>query len=350
MQLPKAKENVVKFKLMQKIKVAINGFGRIGRLAFRLLYDKANIELVAVNDLTAIDTLARLLQADSVHGRLSETVTVDGEYFCVGAQRVRAYAIADLASLPWAVHDVDVVIESTGISKHLDADYAKLHLSAGAKKVLLSAPAKKGDIKTIVLGVNEHILDASDKIVSNASCTTNCLSPMLKVLHQNFGIKHGLMNTIHAYTSDQRIHDAPHADLRRARAGAINIVPTSTGANKAVSVVLPELAGKIEGASYRVPVIDGSLVDLVVALEQNVDVKTINHAFEQAANGPLKGIMAYSTEPLVSTDILTTTYSCTFDSELTQVNNGLVRVVGWYDNEYGYAARLADMIPLLHNL
>lgn len=330
---------------MGKIKVAINGFGRIGRLTFRLLLQKENVEVVAVNDLTDAATLAHLFKHDSVHGRFNGSVIAQDGAIVVNGHAIKVFAEKDPARLPWAAHEIDIVLESTG--KFTDSEGASKHLSAGAKKVIISAPAKGSDIKTVVLGVNDHTISPDDKIISNASCTTNCLAPMAKVLDDNFGIEKGYMTTIHAYTQDQNLQDGPHKDLRRARAAALSIVPTSTGAAKAVGLVLPHLKGKLDGAAMRVPVPDGSLTDLTAILKREVTVQEINQAMKAAAEGPLKGILEYCEEPIVSADIVGNLHSCIFDAALTAVNGNLVKVVGWYDNEAGYSARTADLIAKL---
>lgn len=323
------------------IKVAINGFGRIGRLTFRALLNKPNVEVVLINDLTNPNTLAHLLRYDSVHGRFNGTVEVVEGGLKVNGNTIKVTAEKDPKNLPHAAHSIDVVLESTG--RFVDEAGAGLHLEAGAKKVIISAPAK-GNIPTVVLGVNEGILTGAEKIVSNASCTTNCLAPMAKVLDDAFGIDRGYITTIHAYTADQNLQDAPHSDLRRARAAAMNIVPTSTGAAKAVGLVLPHLKGKLDGTAMRVPVADGSLTDLTVILKKEATSAEINAAMKAAANSALKGILEYSEDPLVSVDIVGNPNSCIFDAELTAVNGNLAKVVGWYDNEWGYSNRAADLI------
>lgn len=322
-------------------KVAINGFGRIGRLTFKTLLEKEGVEVVAINDLTDNDTLAHLLKYDSIHGKFNGTVEATADALIVNGKAIKATAEADPAKLPWGELGVDVVLESTG--RFVDPDGAGKHLSAGAKKVVISAPAK-GDIPTVVLGVNEEILTGSETIVSNASCTTNCLAPMAKVLDDNFGIEKGYISTIHAYTADQRIQDAPHKDLRRARAAAINIVPTSTGAAKAVGLVLPHLKGKLDGIAMRVPTPTGSLTDLTVVVKKEVTKEEVNAAMKAAAEGPLKGILKYTEDPIVSTDIIGDPHSNIFDADLTAASGTLVKVVGWYDNEAGYSNRAADLI------
>ncbi|HTE69087.1 MAG TPA: type I glyceraldehyde-3-phosphate dehydrogenase [Actinomycetes bacterium] len=326
------------------VRVGINGFGRIGRNFFRAAEGKA-VEVVAVNDLTDNKTLAHLLKYDSTFGRLDRDVRYDDESITVGDQRVLASAQRDPAQLPWGDLGVDVVIESTG--RFTKRDDASLHLKGGAKKVIISAPAKDEDV-TIVMGVNHQKYDpASHDIISNASCTTNSVVPMAKVLLDTFGIEKGFMTTIHAYTNDQVILDFPHSDLRRARSAAVNTIPTSTGAAKAASLVIPELKGKLDGIALRVPVEDGSLTDLAVVLSRDATVEEINDAYRQAAEGPLRGIIRYSTDPIVSRDIVGDDASCVFDSPLTQANGNLAKVFGWYDNEWGYSSRLVDLTVLI---
>lgn len=323
-------------------KIAINGFGRIGRLTFRDLLGMKDIEVVAINDLTDNHTLAHLLKYDSVHGKFNGAVSSDDKYLHVNGKAIHAMAEKDPAKLPWKELGVDVVLECTG--RFVSEEGAGLHLTAGAKKVIISAPAKGGNIPTVVLGVNDGQLTADMKIISNASCTTNCLAPMVKVLDDAFGIEHGLMTTIHAYTGDQRIVDTPHSDLRRARAAAVSIIPTSTGAAKAVGLVLPHLKGKLNGNAMRVPVADGSVTDLTAILKKAATVDEIKAAFKAAAAGPLKGILEYCDDPIVSIDIVGNKHSCIYDSELTMAIGNTVKVVGWYDNEAGYSARLADLL------
>ena len=322
-------------------KVAINGFGRIGRLTFKNLLNNSDIEVVAINDLTDTKTLAHLLKYDSVHGRFPGTVEATNDGIIVNGTEIKIYAEREPAKLPWGTLGVDVVLESTG--RFVDPAGAGGHITAGAKKVVISAPAK-GDITTVVLGVNEEVLTGNEEIVSNASCTTNCLAPMAKVLDDNFGIEKGYITTIHAYTADQNLQDAPHSDLRRARAAAYSIVPTSTGAAKAVGLVLPQLQGKLDGLAMRVPIPDGSLTDLTVVLKKEVTAEEINAAMKKAADGPMKGVLEYTVDPIVSIDIVGNPHSCIFDSKLTSANGTLVKVVGWYDNEAGYSARAADLI------
>lgn len=326
------------------MKVAINGFGRIGRLAFKVLLTKSNVEVVAINDLTDTKTLAHLLKYDSVHGRFNGTVSSDDQNLIVNGKAIRIYAEKDPANLPWGNLGVDVVLESTGI--FTSPEGAGKHITAGAKKVVISAPAT-GDIKTIVLGVNDGEITADDKILSNASCTTNCLAPMVKVLDELAGVESGFMTTIHAYTADQRLQDAPHKDLRRARAAAYSIVPTSTGAAKAVGLVLPHLKGKLNGNAMRVPIPDGSVTDFTVVLKKAVSKEEINEAFKKASETYLKGILEYQPDPIVSIDIIGNPHSTIFDADLTQVIGNTAKVVGWYDNEAGYSNRVADLITRL---
>jgi glyceraldehyde 3-phosphate dehydrogenase len=328
---------------MGKIKVGINGFGRIGRMVTRsiLATYKDQVEVVGVNDLTDTKTLAHLFKHDSSQGSFSGKVSVDGDKITIGDMSFKVTAERDPAKLNWGELGVDVVVESTGF--FVDKESAGKHLTAGAKKVIISAPAK-GGVKTVVLGVNDNEIDDETFIYSNASCTTNCLAPMVKVLDDNFGVVKGFMTTIHAYTGDQRILDAPHKDLRRARSAAINIIPTSTGAAKAVGLVLPHLNGKLDGGAVRVPVPTGSLTDFVCEVSKQTTTEEVNAAFKAAAEGSLKGVLQYSTEPLVSTDIIGNPHSNIFDSDLTKVDGTLVKVIGWYDNEAGYSARTADLI------
>ena len=328
------------------VKVGINGFGRIGRNVFRAALNNSNVEIIAINDLTDANMLAHLLKYDTVHGTLQEEVTVDGEYLVIGSHKVKVLAERDPAQLGWGALGVDVVVESTGrFTKREDA--AK-HLEAGAKKVIISAPASNEDI-TIVMGVNEDKYDANNHhVLSNASCTTNCLAPFAKVLNDTFGIKRGMMTTIHSYTNDQQILDLPHKDYRRARAAAENMIPTSTGAAKAVSLVLPELKGKLNGMAMRVPTPNVSIVDLVMELEKDVTAEDVNAALKTAAEGPLKGILAYSELPLVSTDYNGSTASSTIDALSTMVLEGnMVKVLSWYDNEVGYSSRVVDLVDYL---
>jgi glyceraldehyde 3-phosphate dehydrogenase len=323
----------------------VNGFGRIGRNFFRAVQAAGHdIEVVAFNDLGDVATMAHLLKYDSILGRYPEEVTVSDEGIVVGGKTVKALAERDPANLPWGELGVDVVVESTGFFTNADA--AKAHIAGGAKKVIISAPAKGEDL-TVVLGVNDQAYDGSQVIISNASCTTNCLGPLAKVLNDNFGIEQGLMTTIHAYTQDQNLQDAPHKDPRRARAAALNVVPTSTGAAKAIGLVLPELNGKLDGYSLRVPVPTGSITDLTANLRKPATVEEINAAYKAAADGPLQGILRYSDDPIVSSDIVNDPASCIYDAPLTKVIDNQVKVFGWYDNEWGYSNRLADLVKLV---
>ncbi|MDR1236894.1 MAG: type I glyceraldehyde-3-phosphate dehydrogenase [Propionibacteriaceae bacterium] len=329
------------------VKVGINGFGRIGRNYFRALTTQgADLDVVAVNDLTDNKTLAHLLKYDSIVGRFEGTVDYDDDALIVNGKQIKAFAEKDPANLPWAELGVDIVIESTGF--FTDAEKAKAHIAAGAKKVIISAPAKNEDI-TIVLGVNDDQYDSAvHNIISNASCTTNCLAPMAKALNDGLGIVRGLMTTIHAYTADQRLQDAPHKDLRRARAAAINIVPTSTGAAKAIGLVLPDLKGKLDGFALRVPVPTGSATDLTFEAPRETSVEEVNAIVKKAAeSAPLKGYLIYTEDEIVSKDIETDPASCTFDAKLTKVIGNQVKVIGWYDNEWGYSNRLVDLTALV---
>ncbi len=325
-------------------KIAINGFGRIGRLTFRNLIESDKVEVVAINDLTAVDMLAHLLKYDSAHGRFNGTVEHTENSLIVNGKEITIYAQRDPETLPWGEIGVEVVVESTGF--FTDAAGMGKHITAGAKRVVLSAPAK-GDVKTVVLGVNDSEITEDDVMLSNASCTTNCLSPMAKVLDENFGIVRGYMTTIHAYTSDQRIQDAPHSDKRRARAAAVSMIPTTTGAAKAVALVLPQLKGKLDGYAMRVPTITGSATDLTVELENPATAEEINAAMKAAAEGPLKGILEYTEDPIVSADIIGNKHSSIFDAGMTSSMGNMVKVLSWYDNEAGYSARLANLVERL---
>ncbi len=322
-------------------KVAINGFGRIGRLSFRQLLAKEGVEVCAINDLTSVETLAHLLKYDSIHGRFPGEVRVEGGHLVVNGKTVAVSAERDPAALPWSTMGVDVVVESTGVFR--DEAGAGKHLTAGARKVVISAPAK-GGIKTVVLGVNDDVLTDDDTILSNASCTTNCLAPMAKVLNDNFGLEKGYITTVHAYTSDQNIQDAPHSDLRRARAAAMSMIPTTTGAAVAVGLVLPELKGKLDGVAVRVPTPTGSLTDLVAVLGRDVTAAEVNAAMKAASEGPMKGILEYTEDPIVSADIVGNPHSSIFDAGMTSAMGNMVKVFGWYDNEMGYSSRVADLV------
>ncbi|MCQ2295092.1 MAG: type I glyceraldehyde-3-phosphate dehydrogenase [Bacteroidales bacterium] len=333
-------------------KVAINGFGRIGRMSFRAIMENhPELEVVAVNDLTSAETLAYLFKYDSVHDNFPGEVYAEGDCIVVNGKKVKIYAERDPQNLPWGELGIDIVIESTGLFKK--RDQMMKHINAGAKKVILTVPAGKADDvdATIVMGVNDNTLTKDMQLVSNASCTTNCLAPMAKVLNDKFGIKRGLMNTIHSYTNDQKILDQPHSDLRRARAAAVSIIPTSSGAAKAVGLVIPEMMGKLDGFAMRVPTPDGSVVDLTAELNCNVTKEEVNAAIKEAAEGPMKGVLQYVTDPIVSIDIIDNTHSSIFDSLLTQVMDGnMVKVISWYDNEKGYSTRVSDLAAKLATL
>ncbi len=325
------------------IRLGINGFGRIGRLVFKAAQKHGDMEFVAINDLTDANTMATLLKYDSTHGRFDGTVEARGDSILVNGKEIKFLAEKDPAALPWGDLGVDVVIEATGVFRNRDK--IARHIEAGAKKVVLTVPAKDEIDATIVLGVNDGDLKPEHQIVSNASCTTNCLAPVAKVLHDNFGIKRGWMTTVHAYTNDQRLLDMPHKDLRRARSAAVNLVPTTTGAAKAVGKVIPDLMGKLDGMAMRAPVVDGSVVDLVVEVEKNTTAEEINAAVKAAAEGPMRGILEYNVDPIVSSDIVGNPHSSIFDSPLTRVMDGnLVKIISWYDNEWGYSNRVVDLI------
>jgi len=322
------------------IKVGINGFGRIGRLVFRRCLEIGGFDFVGINDLTDAATLAHLLKYDSVHGKFKGEVNVEGTELIVNGDRIKITAERDPSKLNWK--GVDVVIESTGVFR--DKESCMKHVTAGAKKVILTVPPKGEIDAMIVLGVNENDLTGKEQVVSNASCTTNCLAPMVKVLNDAFGLEKGFMTTVHSYTNDQQLLDLPHKDLRRARAAALSIIPTSTGAAKAIGKIIPELKGKLDGFSLRVPTPDGSITDLVATLKKEVTVEEINAAFKKAATGELKGIMEYTEDPIVSADIVGNQHSNIFDALSTMANGNLVKVVGWYDNEYGYSCRVVDLM------
>jgi glyceraldehyde 3-phosphate dehydrogenase len=325
------------------VKIGINGFGRIGRNFFRAALAKgSDLEIVAVNDLTDNKTLAHLLKYDSINGRLDADITFDESQIIVNGKPIKVFEEKDPANLPWGDLGVDIVIESTG--RFTKSEDANKHITAGAKKVVISAPATGADVATLVLGVNEGTYDpAVHHIISNASCTTNCLAPLAKVFMDEFGIERGLMTTVHAYTADQNLQDGPHSDLRRARAAAHNIIPTSTGAAKALGLVIPELVGKLDGYALRVPVITGSITDLTVTATKPVTVESVNAAYKKAAEGPLKGILSYTEDEIVSSDIVGDPHSSIFDSKLTKVIGDQVKVASWYDNEWGYSNRLVDI-------
>lgn len=328
-------------------KIAINGFGRIGRLTFRNLLKKEGIEVVAINDLTDNATLAHLLKYDSAQGPFEGTVEATDDALIVNGKTIHAYAERNPEALPWADLGVDMVLECTGIFR--TKEKAGLHLKAGAKNVVISAPAKGDGVQTIVLGVNDDELDRSANVFSNASCTTNCLAPVAKILNDNWGIINGAMTTTHAYTADQNMQDGPHADLRRARAAAFNIVPTSTGAAIAVGKVLPEIKGKLFAIALRVPVVTGSLIEMNVNLEKTATIEEVNAKFKEMAEGPMKGILQYTEDPIVSSDIVRNPHSSIFDAGMTNVNGKMLKVVSWYDNEAGYSARLADLTDMIAN-
>jgi len=331
------------------IKAAINGFGRIGRLVFRIMEKNDAFEVVQINDLTDAKTLAHLLKYDSVHGKYDGKVEAKENSIVVNGREIKISSEKDPANLPWGELSVDVVVEATGVFRKR-AQIEK-HIEAGAKKVLLTVPAKDEIDATIVLGVNDEMLKPSDKIVSNASCTTNCLAPIVKILNDEFGVKRGVMTTIHAYTNDQKILDLPHTDLRRARAAAMSMIPTTTGAAKAVGKVIPELNGKLDGMAIRVPTPDGSVVDLVAELGKDVTVEEVNAAVKKAAEGKLKGLVEYLEDPLVSVDIVGNSHSSVFDSLSTMVLGGnMVKIVSWYDNEWGYSNRVVDLIEKMYNI
>ena len=326
---------------MSKKRIAINGFGRIGRMSFRILEERNDVEVVGINDLTDVKTLAHLLRFDSVHGKFSGEVEVVNGDLQVNGRMIKVSAERNPLNLPWKELIVDSVIESTGV--FVTKEKSMAHIEAGAKKVVISAPAK-GDLKTIVLGVNDDIIEDSDVIISSASCTTNCLAPMVKVLDDNFGIERGFITTVHSYTSDQRLQDSPHSDLRRSRAAAVNMIPTTTGAAAAVGLVLPKLAGKLDGVAVRVPTPTGSITDLTAVLKQDVTIEQVNDAMRAASLGAMKGILCYSEDPLVSSDIVGDPHSCIFDSDLTRASKNVVKLFGWYDNEAGYANRVVDLV------
>jgi glyceraldehyde 3-phosphate dehydrogenase len=332
------------------IKIGINGFGRIGRLVFRSILEREaegadRFDVVAVNDLTDAETLAHLFKYDSVHGIYPGEVKAEGDALVVAGDRFKVFSEKDPTALPWGDLGCDVVVESTGVFR--TREKAALHLQGGAKKVVISAPASGEVDATVVLGVNDDQLTGDEEVVSNASCTTNCLAPLVKVLDDTFGVEQGFMTTIHAYTADQRLQDAPHKDLRRARAAALSMIPTTTGAAKAVGLVLPNLKGKLDGFAVRVPTPDGSMTDLTAVLKTEASVEAVNGAFREAAGGALEGILQYSEDPLVSIDIVGNSHSCIVDSPSTMASGRLVKVIGWYDNEWGYACRTVDLVQRL---
>lgn len=330
------------------MRIAINGFGRIGRISFRAILEKQGIEVVAINDITEPATLAHLLKYDSVHRKFTGTVYSEEGHLVVNDARIPVFSEKDPLKLPWKQLKVDLVIESTG--RFTRRDLASLHLKAGARQVIISAPSADGEVPTVVLGVNDHLIDLSSPVLSNASCTTNNVAPLVKILDDNWGIVDGYITTVHSMTGDQNLHDAPHKDLRRARAASASIIPTTTGAAKAITSIFPHLAGKLGGAGIRVPVLNGSLTDFTCILKKQPRVSEINDAFKQASETFLRQILEFTTDPIVSVDILENTHSCIFDSQLTSIIGGLVKVVGWYDNEMGYSSRLADLVEKISKL
>ncbi len=331
------------------IRVAINGFGRIGRLTLRALLKNPDIKVVAVNDLTDDATLAHLFKYDSVHGKYTGEVTAENKSIIIDGNVIYSYAEKDPANLPWKELNIDVVAECTGLFRSYDKAVA--HIDAGAKRVVISAPAKSGNVKSIVLGVNDDILTSDDIVLSNASCTTNCVAPMIKVIDELYHVESGSITTVHAYTGDQRLHDAPHSDLRRARAAAQSIIPTTTGAAKAVGEILPHLASKLHGYGIRVPIIDGSMTDFTCVVKNPFEPEDVNAAFKTIAQTTLKGILEYTEDPIVSADIVGNTHSCIFDAGLTEkIGDNMLKIVGWYDNEFGYSNRLAELIDKVGKL
>lgn len=327
---------------MAKPRIAINGLGRIGRLVFQILFDHAHVDIIAINDLAPSDALVYLLKHDTAQGKWNREILAKNEHLYINGKEILCTAHAQSKDLPWKELGIDIVIECTG--KYRSREKLQEHIDAGAKKVILSSPADS-EVKTFVLGINDHLLSKDDTIISNASCTTNCLAPMVKVMLDNFGIEQAMMTTVHAYTGDQRLHDGIHgSDFRRARAAAQNIVPTSTNANKALEWVMPEIKGKIKGGAVRVPVIAGSLTELYCNVEREVSAEEVNAAFQKAAEGNLSHILSYTEDPIVSSDIIHSPYSCIFDAPLTKQIGKLVKITGWYDNEYGYANRLAELV------
>jgi glyceraldehyde 3-phosphate dehydrogenase len=328
------------------MRIAINGFGRIGRTVLRVLLSRGNANIIAINDLTDPKTLAHLFKYDSIHGNYKGSVTAEGNFLVIDGQRIEVIAEKSPVNLPWRKLDIDLVLESTG--KFLSRELANLHVEAGAKKVLLSAPSPDKTIETVVLGVNDDVVNWSEEIISNASCTTNNVAAMILVLEKNWGIKEGYITTVHSMTGDQNLHDAPHRDLRRARAASSSIIPTTTGAAKAITSIFPHLEGNLGGAGIRVPVLNGSLTDFTCILKEKPDsVTQINEAFELASQTYLKDILQYTEDPIVSVDIIDNPHSCIFDAQLTSIVGGMVKVVGWYDNEFGYANRLVDVIYII---
>lgn len=330
---------------MKNMRVAINGFGRIGRYTLKMMLNKAGIDIVAINDLTDTKTLAHLFKYDSIHGKFKGDVSYDANSIIINGKSIPVYSQKDPAQLPWASLNIDVVVESTGLFR--THEKASAHITAGAKRVIISSPADSDDVKSVVMGVNEHILDGSETVISNASCTTNNAAPMIKVIEELCDAQSGFITTVHSYTSDQRLHDSPHKDLRRARAAAENIIPTSTGAAKAITKIFPDLDGLIGGAGIRVPVKNGSVTDITLIVKNPKSVEEINAAFKKASENELKGILEYTEDPIVSSDIIGNPNSCIYDAELTTVIGNMVKVVGWYDNEAGYSNRIVDLILYL---
>lgn len=335
-------------KSSTKIRIAINGFGRIGRNLFRLLLSHPSIEVVAVNDLASIDTLSHLLKYDSVHGKLSQNIQIEGNHLIIGNRKVAFVSERDITKLDWSAFNIDYVIEATG--KYKTRILLENHLKNGARKVILSVPPEDNSIKTIVLGVNEHLLNGDENIVSNASCTTNNAAPMIKIINDLCGLEKAFITTVHSYTTDQNLHDQAHKDLRRARAATQSIIPTTTGAAKALTKIFPEFEGKIGGGGIRVPVPDGSLTDITCYVKKELSAEEINKAFKKSSENELKHILEYTEDPIVSVDVLNNPHSCLFDAQLTTVLGRMVKVVGWYDNEIGYSSRLIDLIYLLKEL
>ncbi|TDG95114.1 type I glyceraldehyde-3-phosphate dehydrogenase [Cardinium endosymbiont of Culicoides punctatus] len=326
------------------MKIAINGFGRIGRLTLRALLEDSDLEVVAINDLASSSTLAHLFKYDSNYGPFKSEITCDASSITICGKRIHVYASADPHQLPWETLGIDIVLESTG--RFLDTQGAGAHIASGAKHVIISAPAKEKTIPTVVFGINDAIVKTKPKIISNASCTTNCLAPVVKILDDHFGIEQGTVNTIHAYTADQSLQDAPHKDLRRARAAAVSIIPTSTGAAKAIGLIIPHLQGKLDGMAMRVPVANGSVIDFTAILKAHTTKEEVNKVMLEAAQGSFKQILAYTEDPIVSVDVIGNTHSAIFDANLTYIGGKLVKVVSWYDNEGGYAHRLVDVMKL----
>jgi len=330
------------------MRIAINGFGRIGRIFLRNVLEKSNIQIVAVNDLAATSTLAHLFKYDSVHRSFKGSVSSDNEHLYINDHQIKVLSVADPAMLPWAKLEIDLVIESTG--RFTSKQAAQQHITAGVRQVVISAPSSDKEVPTVVLGVNDDEIDLKSPILSNASCTTNNVAAMVKILDDNWGIVDGYITTVHSMTGDQSLHDAPHKDLRRARAASASIIPTTTGAAKAITSIFPHLSGKLGGAGIRVPVLNGSLTDFTCILKIQPTVDQINRAFKSAAEGPMKNVLEYTEDPIVSSDILDNSHSCIFDAQLTSIVGDLVKVVGWYDNEMGYASRLADLVEKISKL